>query len=216
MLDVDCLMTKLAKRRPIFHSEADFQHALAWEIHSEDPQRQVRLEFNAFPVDDKPMVLDIWLPDEKIAVELKYPKRELSTVWRGEPYILKNSGAQDIQRYDFLKDIQRLETVVAKNVARTGHVILLSNEPLYWGPPYHGWQSRIDAEFRIHEGQTMSGERGWSSQAGKGTTKSRQDPIRLTGAYTMRYRRYSELPDGKYRGFRYLSVTVTTTPNAAA
>ncbi len=213
MLDIDRLMTELSRHRPIFHSEADFQHALAWQIHITKPDCEVRLEFNPFPYDKRPMVLDIWLPGEKIAIELKYPKRELSTAWRGEPYVLKNSGAQDIQRYDFLKDIQRLETVVAENVAQTGYVILLSNEPLYWGPPYSGWQSRIDADFRIHEGRTMSGEMAWSSQAGKGTTKSRQDPIRLTDAYTMRYQRYSDLPGAKYGTFRYLSVTVANAQN---
>ena len=45
MLDIHGLMSKLRKRRPIFHSEADFQHALAWEIHLANPSHQVRLEF---------------------------------------------------------------------------------------------------------------------------------------------------------------------------
>jgi hypothetical protein len=32
--DLPHLMDALAAQRPIFHSEADFQHALAWEIHT--------------------------------------------------------------------------------------------------------------------------------------------------------------------------------------
>ena len=37
-------METLKHRRPIFHSEADFQFALAWEIQSAYPRAQVRLE----------------------------------------------------------------------------------------------------------------------------------------------------------------------------
>ena len=37
MLDIHQIMADLAKRRPVFHSEADFQHALAWLIHETRP-----------------------------------------------------------------------------------------------------------------------------------------------------------------------------------
>ena len=33
MIDMDGLMGSLADSRKVFHSEADFQHALAWHIH---------------------------------------------------------------------------------------------------------------------------------------------------------------------------------------
>jgi len=38
------VLTVLAERRPVVHSEADFQHALAWEAHRLDPDLRVRLE----------------------------------------------------------------------------------------------------------------------------------------------------------------------------
>lgn len=34
MFDVEAVLRDLALKRPIFHSEADFQHAVAWEVHS--------------------------------------------------------------------------------------------------------------------------------------------------------------------------------------
>ena len=37
-------LAKLAKKRPVFHSEADFQHALAWELQLDDPTAGIRLE----------------------------------------------------------------------------------------------------------------------------------------------------------------------------
>ncbi len=39
------LMADLAAHRPIFHSEADFQHALAWQIHEAMPDCEIRLEW---------------------------------------------------------------------------------------------------------------------------------------------------------------------------
>jgi hypothetical protein len=44
MLDIDSVLTMLARQRRIFHSEKDFQHALAWEIRQQFPAGSVRLE----------------------------------------------------------------------------------------------------------------------------------------------------------------------------
>jgi hypothetical protein len=33
MIDLDDRLLSLSRQRSIFHSEADFQHALAWYIH---------------------------------------------------------------------------------------------------------------------------------------------------------------------------------------
>ena len=53
MLDIDGLMTGLAGTRKVFHSEADFQHALAWQIHEAMPESRIRLEVDAFPAQDR-------------------------------------------------------------------------------------------------------------------------------------------------------------------
>ena len=59
-IDIVGLMSALAARRPVFHSEADFQHALAWELHTRLPALDVRLEL---PVEasGKALHLDLWL-----------------------------------------------------------------------------------------------------------------------------------------------------------
>lgn len=41
---LDDVLSRLALRRPIFHSEADFQFALAWQILELDAGIDVRLE----------------------------------------------------------------------------------------------------------------------------------------------------------------------------
>lgn len=37
-------MVALASSRPLFHSQADFERAFAWEAHRQRPDAQVRLE----------------------------------------------------------------------------------------------------------------------------------------------------------------------------
>ena len=84
MLDIDSLMAGLAARRPIFHSEADFQHALAWQIHETCPDSDLRLEREQFlPGTAERMATDIWirLPDAVVAIELKYTNRALQIEW---------------------------------------------------------------------------------------------------------------------------------------
>ena len=215
MLDIVGLMEKLAVRRKLFHSEADFQHALAWQIHMANPSRQVRLEFNVFPDDERAMVLDIWLPAEEIAIELKYPRQQLDTVWNGERYVLK-SGAPDIERYDYLNDIQRLERVVKEYGTNVGYAILLTNNRGFWESPSSGWKATGDAAFRIHNGRRLPAEMEWSARAAEGTTKNRQSPIRLAGAYAMDYREYSELPGARNGKFQYVCVTVKGSRNPDA
>ena len=215
MLDIVSLMKKLAARRKLFHSEADFQHALAWQIHMANPSRQVRLEFDPFPDEETAMRLDIWLPTEGIPIELKYPRQQLDTVWNGERYVLK-LGAPDVERYDYLNDIQRLERVVKEYGTNVGYAILLTNNRGFWESPSSGWKATGDAAFRIHNGRRLPAEMAWSDRAAEGTTKNRQSPIRLAGAYAMDYREYSELPDARNGKFRYVCVTVKGSRNPDA
>lgn len=202
-LDIYDLMSGLAKRRPIFHSEADFQFALAWHIHKTLPDCEVRLEFKPFP--SERMYLDVWLPTECAAIELKYLTRSLDVVCAGERFVLAEQRAQDIRRYDILKDIQRIESVVSGTRANVGFVITLTNDPLYWQPSNKAYN---DAEFRIDEGKTISGNLSWAAKAGKGTTKSREASISLEGSYALHWREYSQLEAERNARFRYLAIPV--------
>ena len=207
-LDIRSVMDSLSERRPIFHSEADFQHALAWRIHEMAPGCQVRLEFNPFPKDDRRSYLDIWLPDLGIALELKYPTRGLETDCMGEKFALQDHGAQDQGRYGFLKDIQRLKRVAREGPARAGYAIMLTNDPSFWDASRIRKNTTDDAAFRIHEGSRVSGELNWASRASKGTTSGREGAIRLTNAYAMRWQDYSKVAGRGYATFRYLAVSV--------
>ena len=205
MFDIEGLLNSLSEARKVFHSEADFQHALAWQIHKVAPDSEVRLEVNPFPDQDRRMFLDIWLPVEGIAIELKYVTRKLELDQDGESFALRDHSAQDQRRYDFLLDIQRLELMRSKG-CRAGYAVLLTNDSSYWNVP--AARDTVDASFRIHEGRGISGELAWAERAGPGTVKGRELPIRLRRSYHISWQEYSTFPAKSYGRFRYLVVSV--------
>ena len=205
MFDINDLLTGLAKCRKVFHSEADFQHALAWKIHQRNPGSQIRLEF-PMPVENPKMYVDIWLPKEKIAIELKYATRSLELEHNKESFDLSNHGAHNQRRYDFLKDIHRLEHLCSKlEFCEAGYAVLLTNDPLYWKD---STRDTMDADFRIHEGQEISGELAWAPGASQGMVKGRELPIPLTSSYRLRWQDYSDISEEPPGKFRYLAVSV--------
>lgn len=134
MLNLDRLIKDLSDKRPIFHAEADFQHALAWEIQKHYSESDVRLETKVFGKNTK-IYLDILVTyqGKRYAIELKYKTRGLDCVVNGEEFFLNNQGAQDIGRYDVLKDLYRLEQMVDAGVVDEGVLIFLTNSTL-WEP----------------------------------------------------------------------------------
>jgi len=205
MLNIKCLMTDLAKCREVFHSEADFQHALAWQIHKTMQDSQIRLEF-PMPAGGLNMHVDIYLPDENIAIELKYATRGLELEPNGESFTLRNHGAQNQRRYDFLQDVQRLELMRSEpKLCEAGYAVLLTNDWLYWDSPK---RETMDSAFRVHEGQVIKGKRAWHDQASPGIKKGREKPIQLKGSYRLRWQDYSCFPEKERGKFRYLAVSV--------
>ena len=210
MLELPQLMSLLAKRRPLFHSEADFQHALAWHI-KEEIDTEVRLEVPYGTGGDR-RYLDIWIPQKGVAIELKYftrkpDPRKRAVYLNDESFVLRDQGAQDIRRYDFLDDIKRLEMACAEwEDCKTGLAISLTNDPLYWRDT--GRRGTIDAAFRIHEDREVTGSLGWEGDPAEGTTRGRQASIDLQGCYTMRWQFYSKPVDSKYGTFRFLAIPV--------
>lgn len=205
MRDVNEVMKDLARKRPVFHSEADFQHALAWQIHEAGLDPRVRLERPVeWPRPPERIYLDLWLPGSKVAMELKYRTRRLEHWHEGELFALRDQSAQDTGRYDFLKDVQRLEQLSASKLpdVQAGYAIILTNDPLYWETPPPSGKPTNDAEFRIHEGRTIKETMDWSA------IKEREDPICLKSSYPLRWREYSDPGDRAYRRFRYLAIQV--------
>jgi len=199
--DIYGVMASLAERRPLFHSEADFKFALAWQIKEALPGCEVRLECKPLPAERT--YLDICLPTEGVAIELKYPVYYLRQELNGEAFDLKESARDNI-RYDYVKDIQRLERLARedKRFAR-GLAIMLTNAPRLWDDPIH---DNNDRAFLLHEGRTLTGEMAWARPRPE-KDKERQGPLTLDNVYNLQWRDYSDLLI-KYGKFRYLAVEV--------
>ena len=93
-------LSRLALRRPLFHSEADFQHELAWQVRLNHPDARARLEV---PFPRSPGKGRGWLDllvrfacRMTFGLELKYLTGRLDAVVDGERFALSRRAAQDI------------------------------------------------------------------------------------------------------------------------
>jgi hypothetical protein len=203
-LDLRPLLATLADQRPVFHSEADFQHALAWAIHEAWPAASVRLEVPQ-EIDGRRVHVDLWVVhEERLAIELKYFTSAVDATLRGERFVLRNQAAQDLGRYDLLKDLVRVESLVASGSADRGFVLALTNDPSYWRGPGPGTSPNY-AALRLMEGRLLKGELAWGPDTGAGTMRGRETPIYLRLEYRCDWTDYSELRTSQAETrFRYL------------
>lgn len=209
VLDLVEVLRTLAAKRPLFSSEADFQFALGWEIQLAYRSARVRMEYRPVYLDRRGY-LDLWVADEDwtAAIEVKYFTRALDLDVGDERFELLNQGAQDISRYDFVRDVERVESVVRAQPGVVGYALALSNDSSYWRVPTAA-RVTIDAAFRLHEGSTLTGQRTWGALAGAGTTRGRDKAHVLHGTYPLRWRDYSRVADGPNGTLRYLLVEAT-------
>ena len=194
LIDMSAVMEALGRRRPVFYSESDFNHALSWQIHQDHPSVQIGQEVgNLIEGPDRHHV-DIWLPDRGIAIELKHLTRMGVIIHEGEDFRLRDQSAQDAGHYGFRLDISRLEQITESGKARKGYAILLTNDHLHWNRSSK--PDTNDAEFVLHEGRRIIGTLSWSPRTGAGTLKGKEKSIEIRGLYKASWREYSN-PAGK-------------------
>jgi hypothetical protein len=207
MQNSEPVMLRLSQLRTIFHSEADFQHAFAWELHKMDPTASVSLE-RPYKTNGANLHLDMLFQSNgrSLAVELKYKTLKLQHGTDEHGYQLLDQSAQDVGRYDFIKDIWRLEAITKAVPNCIGWAILLTNDAGYWKPPSR--ENTVDSSFRLTDGATLSGTRSWGNMASAGTMKNREKPLALNGAYKLIWRDYSVVSPDRNGKFKYLALRV--------
>lgn len=207
MIDLPGVLKTLASKRPIFHSEADFQLALGMEIERQHPDAAVRLEYKPFP--GERVHLDMWIyhGGRWMAVELKYKTRNVKLDWHGERFELVQQGAQDLSGYDIWKDVTRIERICASFENVDGYVVVLCNDGSLWRRVSEA-DSSVGAAFRVFEGRRASGSLYWASHAGAGTMKTREEPLVLGNAYELHWSDYSRLGSGSGETLRVLVIPV--------
>jgi hypothetical protein len=191
-------------QRPVFHSEADLQHAFAVVLREIHPGLQVRLEA-PYP---RRRAVDLLCfgPGGRTLVEFK----RFTAAWSGddpntgELFTLKQQAADDVARRNFVFDIARLEEFCATAMVPTnGLVIMISNGASLWTEPRPGEVTR-DADFRIHDGQIPTGTLQWGHLQGTEYEANRRT---LTGRYPMTWQPYSVL-EGRNGEFRWVAAAI--------
>jgi hypothetical protein len=197
-------MEELASKRPIFHSEADFQHALAWEIQVAHPQANLRLEKRVAVRPNINLDLLIEVEGVRVGVELKYLRRGMTAEVGGELFTL-STGADDHGRYFAIEDVARLERLVADRAIESGALVLLTNVANVWEPPASQRRVLYDA-FRMHDGLLLAGTMTWGDWgAHGGFPTGATGTVTLTGRYPLAWRDYSTVEGVR---FRYLLIGV--------
>jgi hypothetical protein len=202
MFDLYKPLNQIKEKRKLFHSEADFQFALAWEIQLCYPDIDVRMEYR--PKEAPNMHIDIFIHTENgsIPIELKYKTLKTDIVVEGESFFLKDHGAQDIGKYDCLTDLSRIEWL-SHNLPDfiKGYTLWLTNDPSYWTRLKRS--NTIYEAFSIHEGAIKQGEMAWAAHAGEGTTKNRTNPIQFYNSYVITGDTYSIIGNKRNETFKY-------------
>jgi len=194
---------RLKKEHPIFHSEADFQHQFSHIFHQLVPHAKLRLERRMDLGDDKRSYVDMWIEIDRktYVIELKYKTAKFKTVINGEEFDLLDQGARPIGRYNFFKDVERLEKIAGKG--SPGFAIMITNDPMYLKDSE---KESIDREFRIYDGRQVSGNLSWGPNTGEGTKKGREKDIVLKNSYRLNWENYSVVEG---MDFKVLIVKVT-------
>lgn len=200
---------ELTKANKIFHSEADFQFQLGWTLKELDDTLEIRME-RPYENDDKIINIDIVIinNDSTYAIELKYPTNLLKYTNDNEIYLLKQQAAHNQRRYDFYKDIQRLESLKADKKIKNGYALLLSNNSKYLLKP-----NGYDKAFNFAEGHAITkGDYSFSKEASKGTIKGREEAIQIKNEYICKWNDYLKLPkiteEQKNLEFKYLLIEI--------
>jgi hypothetical protein len=199
-LELTDVMLRLGEIRPVFHSEADFQHAFAQVVHDMAPLIQIRLEVRQRGGEH----LDLLCFEEsdRSAIEFKY----VTAAWEGgdgltdEVFRLRSHAAMDLARLGFVRDIRRLELFCAATAQTNGLAVILSNCQSLWSTP-KPQPTTNDQAFRIHEGRTLSGELLWGGGY-------RWNDCKLSGTYSLAWLPY-RTQNGSHEDFRWLVAEVT-------
>lgn len=203
-------METLLKDRRVFHSEADFQFSLGWELKMLNNDLKIIMErpfqFNNKLDDDTKtktkIELDLLIKNgsKKYGIELKYVTKELVVKVNDELFDLKNHMATNLRRYDFYKDISRLESLKINKEIDKGYVIFLTNVP-----SYQKSTNGMAEKFNFADGCKISqGKYDWSGK--RPTEKShRKEEIEIKQQYYCRWNEYSTIDN---HVFKYILLEI--------
>ncbi len=184
--------------------EEQLQLDLAWELKKFfGNDAEIYLEY-AVSGQGKRRYYDIVIESESelIPIELKFKTKAV------EGYEYSNHAAQDLGRYDFWRDVERIESFGKKfgRKFKNGYAILVTNDTPYWNRSGEG---RLYEQFSTKDQRTLSAgivlkwRKGYNEQS---VGKNRCQDITINGDYTLNWTDVTSPDGGAY--FRALILEV--------
>lgn len=195
----------LRQKRPVFHSEADFQFALAWEIKRLYDEAEIRLEVPSNTSIKGRVDIVVRHEGAVFPIELKYLKKMQSFLVNDERFNLVD-GVHDMDMHDCIKDIARLETFQAEMEGfSAGYALWLTNDPAYWDSEY---DAAYYCEFHAPHTSLKTGTMSFKPGSKMSSHPQYGCPITLKGSYTVFWNDYYD--HGVKNGlFRYALIDVS-------
>lgn len=116
------------KSNKAYYSEASVQHKIAIEIY-----KLLRIEsILEKKIKGKKEYLDILCKRGNIryGIELKYKTKKVES----RSFEYTTQSAQNNGKYDFLRDVARIESYVSSKILNTGFIVFITNDKRYFNP----------------------------------------------------------------------------------
>jgi hypothetical protein len=206
-------LNRLETKKPMFHSESHLSEWLADTLKKMvDLPSWPKLQMAGFYRVNKKLRLDMLFVHRgrEYAVELKYTRAPMNKgnplSYRGDVFYAPKSGSpDDITRFNFLRDIERLESEIPIRENSVGFVLLMTNRRALWEK---GDRTANDAAFHIDDG-IRRGLLEWASPPSPNTVERAGESLWIENNYDTKWRTYSDIPKLKKNGlFRYLLLKV--------
>lgn len=210
-VEIENIIQKFGKSGNLFLCERQFQFDLAQEILKNFNDCVVHLEFPSEKHCCNHLVFYDIVIEEKnqyFVIELKYKTRKADITYKNNKYSLKNQSAQDFGRFDFLKDISRIEQWNQFNPNRTfvgGVAVILTNDSSYWEKT--GENCNYEAFALKDETTIVAGKKEWGSENLDYVGKARKDGLNILNDYDIKWVDYHKDENNE---FRYLLEEIKT------
>lgn len=204
-------ITKLHQRKPLFHSESHFVAWFAWIVKETFPSISMpELQVGNF-YNNKRLRLDMLVRhnDLQFGLEMKYARASMNggvsfPFQRDVYYAPKSGAAKDITRFNFLKDIERLESAVDTLEKTSCCALLVTNISDLWLPE-EGEPN--DLMYCLDDGITP-GTKTWLKPPSRNTLDRTGESVLIQGDYQTEWNPFSEIPKIENGIYKYLAVFV--------
>ncbi len=196
------LQKQITEGQKRYSCEAQFQFELAWELKKyfelqKKNDYHVFLEYPSQDKDRKRYDIVIRKDNAHCVIELKYKTKDQPDLYYdGVAVELKNQAAQDLGRYDFLKDVMRIESFEENNPNKKldcGYAVLLANDSTYWEREGSTTLYRDFSLYNKREIPNTSLKWNWKDEVKESTVgKNRVDELNIKGHYTVNWQPFND------------------------